>query len=427
METLKGKKLLILAGAAVHCKVVEAAKAMGVYTVVTDYLDNSPAKVMADEGWDISITDVDAIVARCREQKIDGVLNFCIDPAQRPYVAICEKLGLPCYGTAEQVYIMTDKPAFKRFCMEHGLSVIPSYTKEDVEKESCQYPLFIKPTDSRGSRGQAVCYRKEEALEAIACAAKESSDGGVVIEKYMQGKQDFSMTYFVCDGTPYLCRTCDRYLGRIEDGLNKQCVGCIGPSQYSDLYLEKVHARVVDFIKALGIQNGPVFMQGFVDEDTVRFYDPGLRFPGGEYERLLKQITGVDLMSALVEFALSGRMTLPAGMEDQPYLLCGYHTIQLPITARPGVIHTMEGMEAIAKDPRVTVAFTRYVPGECVPATGDVRQRVYEAALVTRPDEDVREAVRFVQSQLKVLDECGENMLVSLVEPSELNYSKGEK
>ena len=107
MNMLKGKKLLVLGGAAVHCKVVEAAQAMGVYTVVTDYLENSPAKLIADESWMLNIMDIEEIVSRCREENIDGVLNFCIDPAQRPYVAICEKLGLPCYGTSEQVHILS--------------------------------------------------------------------------------------------------------------------------------------------------------------------------------------------------------------------------------------------------------------------------------------------------------------------------------
>lgn len=419
-----GKKLLILAGAPVHVKVVSAAKAMGVYTIVTDYLPDSPAKAIADEQWMYSITDVDEIVERCRREHVDGVLNFCIDPAQRPYVEICEKLGLPCYGNAEQVHIMTDKPAFKAFCRAHGVDVIQSYTVEDVAENRCAYPLFVKPTDSRGSRGQALCHTREQAEDAIRAAALESSDGGVVIEQFMQGKQDFSMTYFVCDGVPYLVRTCDRYLGRVEDGLNKQCVGCVGPSQYSEMYMEKVHGKVAGFIEALGVRNGPVFMQGFVDGDVIRFYDPGLRFPGGEYERLLKEITGVDLMSALVEFALTGKMPKPAGIEDAPYKLQGYHTIQLPITTRPDTIGSFHGLEEIRQDPRVTMVFNRYEAGETVPQTGDVRQRVCEIALITKPGESVREAVAWVQSKLAVLDEDGQNMLVSQVDTAALDYDR---
>lgn len=419
---LKGKRLLILAGAPVHCKVVEAAKAMGVTTIVTDYLENSPAKKIADESWMLNITDVDGIVTKCKQEKIDGVLNFCIDPAQRPYVEICEKLGLPCYGNAKQVHIMTDKPTFKKFCVDNGLDVIPTYTIEDVVSDNVEYPVFIKPTDSRGFRGQAVCNSKEDTLLAVENAARESDNGGVVIEKFMQGKQDFSMTYLVIDGVPYLTRTCDRYVGKLEDGLNKQCVGCVGPSKFSDFYIEKVHNKAIGFIKALGIKNGPIFMQGFVDGDVIRFYDPGLRFPGGEYERLLNEITGINIMSALVEFALTGHITLPDGIENSPWRLNGYHTIQLPITARCGTIGEISGVEEIRNDSRVTSSFKRYERGETVPATGDVRQRVCEVALVIEPNASVRDAVAWVQSQIKVLDQNNQSMLVSLVDPNILEY-----
>lgn len=422
MNNYTGKKLLILAGAAVHCKVVEAAKRMGIYTIVTDYLETSPAKELADEAWMLNITDVDGIVERCRKENVDGVLNFCIDPAQRPYQQICEKLNIPCYGNKEQFYIMTDKPSFKAFCQKVGVDIIPEYSIEAVRNGEVEYPVFVKPTDSRGSRGQAVCWTKESALEAIEVACKESSDGNCVIEKFMADKQDFSMTYFVCNGEPYLIRTCDRYLGRIEDKLNKQCVGCIAPSKYSEFYLEKVHEKACQFIKELGITYGPVFMQGFVDEETIRFYDPGLRFPGGEYERLLMEATGVDLMSLLVEFALTGTIKDVSSLNDGLWKLNRRYTIQLPITARPGKIAKLNGLEEISRNPAVTTAFKRYEVGEVVPESGDVRQRVCEVALVIKQEESVKEAVEWVQSKLEVLDEQNENMLVSLVDPEVLKY-----
>ena len=86
MSRFSGKKLLILAGAGVHNKVVKAAKEMGIYTIVTDYLTDSPAKKIADESWMYSITDVEQIVERCKKEKVDGVLSFCIDLAQKPSV-----------------------------------------------------------------------------------------------------------------------------------------------------------------------------------------------------------------------------------------------------------------------------------------------------------------------------------------------------
>ena len=89
-KSLVGKKLLILAGVDVHVKIVNAAKALGVYTIVTDYLpiEESPAKRVADEYWMLNIMDVDAIVSKCREEDVDGVLAYCIDPAQIHYQQI---------------------------------------------------------------------------------------------------------------------------------------------------------------------------------------------------------------------------------------------------------------------------------------------------------------------------------------------------
>ena len=59
-----GKKLLILAGAGPHTKVVESAKEMGIYTIVADYLpasEYSPAKLVADESLMNNIFDVDEL------------------------------------------------------------------------------------------------------------------------------------------------------------------------------------------------------------------------------------------------------------------------------------------------------------------------------------------------------------------------------
>ena len=133
MKDFSGKKLLILAGADVHRKVVSAAKEKGAYVIVTDCLalQRSPAKQMADDYWDLDINDIEAIVAKCKESQVDGVLNYAIEPASKPYCEICSKLNLPCYGTLEQFEIMMDKRLFKDFCIKNGVDVIPEYSISD--------------------------------------------------------------------------------------------------------------------------------------------------------------------------------------------------------------------------------------------------------------------------------------------------------
>ena len=91
----KQKKLLILAGAGIHSKVVEAAREMNIYTIVADYLENSPAKQIADEALLCDIFDIDTLVEFGKKNAIDGVICFCCDPAQRPAQQVAEALGLP--------------------------------------------------------------------------------------------------------------------------------------------------------------------------------------------------------------------------------------------------------------------------------------------------------------------------------------------
>ena len=69
------------------------------------------------------------------------------------------------------------------------------------------------------------------------------------------------------------------------------------PSRYQALYLEEIDSRIKSLIRRLGIQNGPVFMQGFIDGHKLRVYDPGFRFPGTEFDVIFTDNMGVDLIN----------------------------------------------------------------------------------------------------------------------------------
>lgn len=76
----EGKKvLLILGGAYLHNKVVEAAREMGIYTIVADNVPDAPAKKLADKAYDINVSDVDKMVDMCRKERVDAVLTVMLD------------------------------------------------------------------------------------------------------------------------------------------------------------------------------------------------------------------------------------------------------------------------------------------------------------------------------------------------------------
>lgn len=415
-----GKKLLILAGAGPHTKVVESAKEMGIYTIVADYLpasEYSPAKLVADESLMNNIFDVDELTEYCREHSVDGVLGFCIDPTQRPAQQIAQNLGLPVFGTWDQVIALTDKKSFKKLCIETGVDIIPEYSEKDISNGVIEYPVLVKPVDSRGSRGASVCDNEEQLLQALPLAKKESSDGGAIIEKYMGNNQDLTISYIVKNGNPTLISLGDRYPGRKEDNLDRQLSCTIQPSRYTEMYMKYVNDRVIGMIKHLGIQNGPVFMQGFVDGNTVRMYDPGIRFPGNEYERIYKKATGLDPMKSIISYAVGGEIDDYDGKIAGSYDLNGMVAIQYMINIGAGEVEKIEGLDEIAKAPEIIDIQQRHFAGEKIENTGDIKHRAGEiSVLVKREPEKMRDIIRFIQKTLKIEDINCNSMIISPID-----------
>lgn len=415
-DTLKGKRLLILGGAIQCLKVVDAAKELGVYTIITDVFAQPEVIEAADESLTYSVLDVEGLYQWCLKNPVDGILNFCVDPSQRTHQILCERFGFPCYGTKEQYRIMTDKAAFKQLCIENGVDVIPEYSETHLE--DVEYPVLVKPASSSGSRGTKVCYNQEDLRLGLTAAKDISKNGQALIEKYLYGHPDFSMSYLIIDGEPYLTRTLDRYVGCPEDNLQRQCICARCPSVFTDLYLEKAHENVKRMLRNLGLQNATVFMQGFIDGDKFRFYDPGLRFSGAEYERMLKSATGIDVVKAFVAYALGEPLTpLADQLKNDVFLLGGKCGLQLFIVAYPGKICSVSGVEEVSAIPEVIKVVQKHVVGYEVPDTGDVTRRIFEIVTLSENNKEaICAVIDSIRDRLSIRDMDGHEMLTPMIE-----------
>lgn len=403
------KKLLILGGAYLHNKVVEAAHEMGIYTIVTDNVPDSPAKKIADKSYDINVSDVDAIVDMCKKEKVDAVLTVCLDFCQIYYQEICERLHVPCYGTYEQFEIFTNKELFKKVCEENNVDIIPTYSEEELGQDI--YPVLVKPAHNRGSRGQSVCYTKEEAEHALIDAKSLSDDGHAIIEKYMGDKEDFQVTYLVIDGHPYVVRTADRYLGPKEENMDRVAVALSSPSSNTELYMNTAHENVSNMLLALGIKNAPVFTQGFVDGEKFRFYDPGLRFPGGDYDRIFASVMGVNLMKMLIELAFTGKIKNTGTIDDETVYLKNTTIFTLHSTINTGTITDITNRDELLEIPGVQYVSLRHKVGDRIEFTGTVNQRIAEFNIYGEIPDDIRKTVSEVEEKLVVLDEEKRDMV----------------
>ena len=375
---------------------------------------------MADHSYQIDVTDVEKLVALCRKEKIDGIICPYLDIVQMPYQQICERMGYPCFGTKKQHQILTDKIAFKEFCKNHGADVIPSFSEERIRTNEVEYPILIKPADSRGSRGQTVCFSRAETENALFFAKSESRNGQAIIEKYMVGMPDLHLQYLVVNGEPILYKVEDRYLGSKENGFDKLCITEIGPSKYMQQFKAKANPAVVNCIKQMGLKNSPVFIQAFFDGEKAYLYDPGIRMPGDDYDDGQKIYTGIDIPDILIRFALSGEISDDVADMIKKAKMDGYCTCVMPCI-KTGVVSEIQGLNEIAAHPNVISYSTAYEVGEQVLEHKNVKQRYGEFVIIADNKEKLRDEILWLYDTLHVYDSNGNEMLIEKFETEQLS------
>ncbi len=391
-----------------HCKLVETAKNMGYSTVVVDYLpvEKSPAKQLADEYYQIDINDVKTIDEFCNKQNVKGVISTHLDPCQRPYGKICSDLGLPCLWNNEQIELFSNKSLFKKECIKNGLAVTEEYmtSRDDIE-----YPVFIKPVDSRGSRGQIKAQNELELKKGILTAELESRTGKYIIERYYERFPEIQATYFLKNGESFLIRTTDSYRGK--DSLENVITYAVSPSCYDEAFKSLINKDIKIMLKKLGIKNGPVMMQGFWDNGKFRIFDQGLRFPGVDYERIIYSEFRLNLLESLIEYAFSGKMA-DIDIDESMTQLNGKKSIILFPVLKPGKIAKIDGIKKIKELDGVISVICRKYEGDIVSDSNSIDRRLAEIDIIGDDEAQVRDRGKKIMSLLHVVDSNGNDMML---------------
>ncbi len=419
-ESLRGKKILVMGGGSQHCKVVEAAKELGVITYVVDNLQTAPAKEMADFAYQINVTETEQLAELCEREKIDGIVSGWFDFVQPYYQRLCERTNMFCYGTREQFDILTKKKDFKDCCLKYGVGVPTRLLLEEIGEE-LPFKVIVKPSNSRGSRGASICTTKEEVIVAVKNAIQASFDGQYIIERYIDQQDAFCVSYQFINGEAYLEQLSDAFFGDKEHGLDKVAVAYRSPSIRSEEYIRKENGRLINMLKSIGVTDGPFVAQGFFTEEDVLFFDPGRRFAGGEYERAFKRITGIDVPRAMIYFAITGKYPSERdAFQKDSYKLNGKTTIRLQINVRAGVVAKEEGFDIVREMPEVEYIAFYHAPGSEILTTGNTHQRYAHIIVVADNSTELKKTIEKIYDKIKVYDTDGKNMIVSLFDPQKI-------
>lgn len=413
MAALRNKRLLILGGTTLLIHVVNTAKEMGVFTVVTDKDPKSPAKQYADKAYNISTGDMNALVELINKERIDGIFTGYEDFNTTVACQLCEKLNMPFYATQEQINITKNKIKFKETCLKYGVPVVKEY-KEGFLK----FPCVTKPSDSYSGKGILICNNEKEFEYGKEYAKSFSPSNSFLIEKFMDSRkvECINIDYLIRDGEIKLSAVGDKYVNDEQGNKTPLTAGVIYPSIRLKEYVETLNDKVINMFKGLKLRNGTLFIESFYDEEGFHFYEMGYRVGGGQSSILINKMIGVDYLKMLISFALTGEMCEQENWDKvTPFYVQSACSIVLLI--KPGIVNRIEGVNEVARLKDVIKYTQYYQVGEKMPErlTGTLGQTFAKIHIVSKDLITLSKTVEKVKAAIKVYDEKGNLMLLSTV------------
>ena len=419
-SNLKGKRLLILGGMRISCEIVNKAKEMGIYTLVADYnsIEDSPGKQIADEAVDISVIDVDAVVDYVKNNAIDGVFVGFNDMLLPFYAEICEKAGLPCYGTKKQFEILIAKDQYKELCRQFGVPTIPEF---DINDQDIKYPVLVKPVDNSGSRGISICHNRQELEEAVLVGKQASKTGKVLIERYMEGRE-VTVFWTFQDGHYYLSALANRHV-KYNQGKDviPLPVGYTFPSVFLQKYRAEIEEKCKQMFRYLGLKDGMMFMQCKVEDGICYVYDLGYRLTGSLEYKIIKRVCDYDPLEMMIEFALTGRMGEDS-IADKAIPEFKIPAFNVSCLCAPGTIKEISGIDEVRNLSGVDDIVLSHMPGETITEQmkGLLAQiTVRVLGTVARKDE-LLPVMQKIDNTIHIIDEQGKELMLPGIEYSDI-------
>lgn len=417
-EDLKGKRLLILGCSQDECQIVEAAKSLGIYTITTDNHENwddAPAKKIADEAWNISWADIEAMKEKAIERKVDGVIAGYSEFRTNCAIALSQALGTSFYiESKEQLAVTRDKLLFKSVCRQNGVPVARDfYVTADLKQEdidAIEYPVIVKPADNAGSRGISYCKSKDTIMQSLEYALSFSESKRVVVEELLQGHEVVAY-YTIADGEAVFSSMFDKYARIEREGFNALMDAYVYPSNRVHQFIKEHDASVRNLVRAIGLKNGVISLQGFAQPDgSIVFFELGFRLGGTSAFHYTEHFNGVSHMKMLISHSLTGNMH-PEELVKENALFGGHYGCTFTLLSKDGVIGYQSGQEAVDAMPNVLHTCFYHKIGTEIKNNGSQFSKTFRAYIAGSDLDEIKTTIKKIQSVVEVKNIHGEDML----------------
>ena len=389
---------MIVGASVLQLPAILKAKEMGLYVGVADYNPQAIGIQYADEFFNASTMDEDAVLAAALEFKPDGIMTLATDMPMRGVAKVSEKLGLHSisYDTAVKA---TDKFEMIKAFKAHGVASPWYFTVDSIDElknleSQLAYPCIMKPTDNAGSHGVVLAHDFEDLLQSYEYSHASARHGRVILEEYLQG-DEVSVEVMVVNGKVNILQITDKLTTGAPHFVE------MGHSQSSNHPIEIQNAikdLAVQACKAVGIDKGPAHVEMMVTKRGPVMIELGARMGGDNITTSLVPLsTGIDMVKATIEVALGNQPDI------EPRLHCG-SAIRY-IAAPEGIIKSITGIEETKQLPGVKEVIMTKSEGEMstpIHCSNDrIGSVIVQAATAEEAVKICEEALKRIQIEIK--------------------------
>lgn len=310
---------MILGAGIYQVPLINKAKDLGYYTIVSSIKGNYPGFRIADKSYYCDTTNQEEIYNIALSEQIDAILTTGTDVAIKSIGFVCEKLNLPGI-TYSQALLLTDKAHMKQQMLDHNISTTPFNLVSDIKQayDACDklnYPVVFKATDKSGSRGIYVVHEKNEIESAYNYSMQETNQPYIIVEKFADG-YEIGVDAFISDTIEQsLIFPHDKIV--YNNGVTNVPIGHIFPINCDQKTNEEIQQLVFNAAKAFGLNNCFVNYDIMIGNSGIHIIELGARCGGTCIPELIERYSGVDYYKFMIENAL-GNHAVPIQTNNNP-------------------------------------------------------------------------------------------------------------
>lgn len=298
-----------LGGSSQQIPALLCAHGLGYTTILCDYLKDNPGQEFCDIFYEVSTTDIDAVLEVAMKEKIDGILAYASDPAAPTAAYVAEKLGLPT-NPYESVKLLSTKDAYRRFLKTNGFYT-PAFESYDHLDQALlglrdfKLPILLKPVDSSGSKGIFKIKSETDLKEYWEESIRYSRAKRCILEAFVDqngyqvagdGISVDGKLIFSCFGNDHF--DSDNLYPFVPVAASFPCI-------LPERIQVKIRSEIQRVFTLLELRNGTYnFDIRITPSEDVFLMEIGPRSGGNYIPQVIRYLTGVDSVSFAVQSAV---------------------------------------------------------------------------------------------------------------------------